>query len=883
MGGGRRGVDHTGVDEAGDLASRTVDVAGPVPTTLPRLPRGTRLGRYVLGDALGEGGSGVVYAAQDPELDRKLAIKVVRPMATTQARLMREAQAMARLSHPNVVQVHDVGTFGDEVFVAMEYVDGWTLREWLALEKRKSRAILHTFVLAGRGLAAAHDAGFVHRDFKPDNVLVGRDGSVRVTDFGLARIHFDSSARVTSANQVVGTPGYMAPEQYRNGPPDPRSDQFGYCAALYEALYGKRPFEAETLEGIRRATLSGTLTPGDPSARIPAHVHRAIARGLALKPAGRFPTMRALLGELENEPASRWERVAVVAALAAAAGTTAGGIRARLAHVEELCHGADGHLSGVWDPTQKEKVQRAFDATALPYAESAFTGVAAQLDHFAGEWVSMRVDACRAARVRGEETEQEYTLRTECLDTRLRELASLVTVLTSADADVVRLAVEAGGKLSPVRTCGDIAALSAPVPPPRDARARAEVDALRARLSELRARAAAGRFAAALEPEHALLGEARGTGYEPLVAEALVDMGAAQIGAGHYEDAERTLVEAAQRADESHHDEARGEALVNLAEVTGRWLGHYARAAEYAMDAVSVARRVHDPRLESFALEQASREHGYIDDLDRALDEAHQSLVLTERFFGPDDLRRARVHSSASIAHSELARFDEARAEDEIALRIAERALGPNHPGLHDYLQDLAIDFIYEGRAAEAVPLDERAVDIVRAQLGTDHPQYANAMNNLAYAYLSLGRVPESVALNEEALRIWQRHFGPDHAENAYPVEELGEALIDQGRPAEALPLLERATRLAEANGIDRETVGDSRYFYGLALADGSHDTARATALVQRAIDAYGTVPRLAARRRRAEAWLASHGSATGHAVDRSGAGGATRTADLRR
>jgi tetratricopeptide (TPR) repeat protein len=840
----------------------TADIGGPAPTSLGRIPPGTHLGRYLLGESIGEGGAGVVYAAHDPELNRKVAIKVVRPVAKTQARLLREARAMARLSHPNVVQVHDVGTFGEQVFVAMEFVDGWTAREWIAREHRSSKEILDVFLLAGRGIAAAHDVGFVHRDFKPDNVLVGRDGAVRVTDFGLACVRGGDDVAITAVNTAVGTPGYMAPEQYAAGKPDPRSDQFGFCASVYEALYERRPFDAETIEGVKAATISGQLTASDFGLRreVPAHVHRTLMRGLARSPDARFPSMRALLAALDPKPRAVWGPLAMIATAALGVAGAVWGLHANAIHRETICRGAEAHLVGVWDSAQREQVRRSFAATGLPFADVAFTGVSAQLDRFSRDWVSMRTDACRAVRVLGEQSEEEFALRTACLNGRLRELASLVALLASADRDVVLLAVEAGGKLSPVGVCGDMTALAAPIAVPSDPHIRSEVEAIRARLADARALAATGRVVRATHADEGLLAEARNTAYAPLVAEVLVDLGAALTGAGKYDDAARVLTEAVEQADESHHDEARVQALVLLAEVSGRWLGHYARGAEYATSAVAVARRIRDPRLESFALEQASREHGFTDELDRALEEARQSVVLTDRFFDPSDLRRARVHSSASVALSELARFDEAEHEDEVALAIAEHSLGTTHPGLHEYLEDLALDLVWSGRPADAIAYDERAVALVRAQLGVDHPQYANAINNLAYAELATGRYADSITLNEQALGLWERNFGAEYGSNAYALVELGEAYLGEGQPARALPLLERATRLAEASGLEAETMGDCRFFYGRATWEASHDAARAEGLVRKAIESYGHIPRLAARRKRAEAWLADQG-----------------------
>jgi eukaryotic-like serine/threonine-protein kinase len=295
----------------------------------PPLPRGAKVGRYLLLDVLGRGGMGVVYAAYDPELDRKIAIKLVRafsPTPVAQARLLREAQAMARLSSPNVIAVHDVGTYGDRVFLAMELVEGGTLREWMRAQP-PAREILKTFELAGRGLAAAHSAGLVHRDFKPDNVLVGKDGRVRVTDFGLARpvAAADTQATpepvperqlldkpLTATGTLAGTPVYMAPEQLEGHPADARTDQFSFCVALYEALHGKRPFPGSSGKDLIEAIRSGKIEQPDADS-VPAWLRTILLKGLAADPAQRFASMQDLLEALSRDPAAAPRRASASA------------------------------------------------------------------------------------------------------------------------------------------------------------------------------------------------------------------------------------------------------------------------------------------------------------------------------------------------------------------------------------------------------------------------------------------------------------------------------------------------------------------------------------------------------------------------------------------
>ena len=278
----------------------------------------TAIGRFAIRRKLGEGGMGVVYAGHDAQLDREVAIKLVRAVAgddQARARLLREAQAMAQVAHPNVVPIYEVGEHGDQVFVAMELVAGETLTAWLRREPRDWRAMLAMFVAAGRGLAAAHARGLVHRDFKPDNVLVGGDGRPRVLDFGLARAvaspevadagapRGSTSAldlELTVAGSMMGTPGYMSPEHFAGRDIGPASDQFGFAVGVYRALFDHAPFAGASLGELRDAVCSGALQPPRDDGSVPASIIAAVLRALASDPAARFPTMDALLDELEK-------------------------------------------------------------------------------------------------------------------------------------------------------------------------------------------------------------------------------------------------------------------------------------------------------------------------------------------------------------------------------------------------------------------------------------------------------------------------------------------------------------------------------------------------------------------------------------------------------
>ncbi|HVZ85706.1 MAG TPA: serine/threonine-protein kinase, partial [Polyangia bacterium] len=345
------------------------------------LAKGAAIGRYVVLGLVGRGGMGEVYAAYDPELDRKIAVKLLRARgrgesaADGKTRLLREAQAIARLSHPNVVVVYDVGTVRDSVFIAMEFVEGNTLGYWLQAAPRRWREVLDVYLAAGRGLAAAHAAGLVHRDFKPENVMITKSGQVRVMDFGLARdqhttdepspagqLAFEAAAKavaladtfeagidpdataklgpgavssaapptgsggylrlkLTQTGTMLGTPAYMAPEQFAGSGGDARSDQFSFCVALYEGIYGQRPFAGDSALALMSNVVAGTVTDPPPDARVPAWIRRILLRGLATDPKARFPSLAELLAALGRDPAihrRRWLAVAAATALVAA-------------------------------------------------------------------------------------------------------------------------------------------------------------------------------------------------------------------------------------------------------------------------------------------------------------------------------------------------------------------------------------------------------------------------------------------------------------------------------------------------------------------------------------------------------------------------------------
>jgi serine/threonine protein kinase/tetratricopeptide (TPR) repeat protein len=836
-------LDATRADSVGE-----VEEAG--------LPRGALLGRYIILDVLGAGGMGVVYAAYDPELDRKIALKLVRSTlagADGRARMVREAQAIARLSHPNVVAVYDVSNHLDQqMFVAMELVEGSTLTQWLRDQPRSNRQILEVFIQAGRGLAAAHAAGLVHRDFKPDNVLVGRDGRARVVDFGLVRElpkeePYEKvpdpkvrpsdpalSLQLTQVGAIMGTPYYMAPEQFLRGDTDARTDQYSFCVTLFEALSGKRPFEGSTLEQVSDKVLSGNVPELQASNSVAAHVKAAIRRGMSVDPEERFPSMEALLAELERDPSQVRKRWLVGGAIAASA-TLVTVLAVQLSRSESApaisCDRGDEVIGQVWGPAQRAAIERAFGETHSPFSQAEQATVLRQLDAYAAAWTNTYEQSCRATHERGEQSQDLLDLRSACLQQRRTELGALVEIFEKADVTTVRRAHASVSALSPISDCDDLAGLQAPVKEPADPTARAGIAALRDELARLQAAFNARQLG--LKPAlESLLQRAQTLHYQPLDAEILSLLGAVLSFAGDKEEAQDVLVRAYGTAIECRHDNIAMRAAHSL-------IGSYAHRNQFvaARDWLAIteaqARRMGN-RSTMRATVLASK--GYLEMSEGKFAEAARTYeevrAIRERE-EPDELPLAITLSGLAHVYDETGRYKEARETGERSLAIQIRLLGEQHPEIATVLVNLGNIADDEGNAELAVQYYNRALVIREAS--DDIEGKAHIFNNLGVIAFGQERYEEALAHHRKALAL-RETLPPSLGEATMSHTNIGDVLRRQRKYEDALAEYEKALEIAASTlGADHPYAGDAVLGIGeCKLAKG--DLVAASTALERAL-----------------------------------------------
>ena len=789
----------------------------------PLLEVGINVDRYTVIEVIGTGGIGVVYAAHDPDLDRKVALKLLRPgprltprFERRRARLVREAQALARLSHPNVVPVYDVGVFEDRVFVAMEFVEGATMRRWLRDRPRIAAEILDKYLQAGRGLAAAHAADIVHRDFKPDNVLVGHDGRVRVLDFGLATPALDasSSARlplgdsmtrssagnqrlgvldepITSHGQVMGTPAYMAPEQARGEAPDARADQYSFCVSLWEAISGERPRPREgSSEPIDLRRREGMVD-------VPNHVLRAIERGLDPDPSERFPDMEALLGALERPRWSgrRWASIGVGIGLSA---SLALALVVRREAPSSPCSGADARLAGVWDESIRADLRGRLQVAGR--ASQDWPAVERQLDRWASGWVEARTEACRATHDRAEQSPALLDLRIACLDRQAETIAALTESLAAPFdrehtlAKRLELALGAAFDLPDPGECEAAALLERGLAPAESG--DPTIAQQRSKLARARGLAHTDALEQAIGLTDSVEREAIAAEQPELVAEATLLLGKLRQQHGDLDAAEQTLRRAVFRAQAKGLDALAVEACAALVELQLE-RGHPGSAEDWAaLGEATLERLGGDARLEAGlrrAKAMLARERG---DYTSALVEQERVVALDERLHGPDDVEVATALSDLADTQIDVNRFDEARTSIDRALAILARELGEQHPRYAEALNHYGTLQHMRGDDRAALDTHARALELLRESHGPEHPSVAWTYNHIAVAHDSLAEYPLALEALQAARTILASAEGREHAKLGSILLNIGTLEHQLGRDDEALVDLHEAARI---------------------------------------------------------------------------------------
>jgi len=821
-------------------------------TLFRRAAEPRQLGRYVVLDVLGQGGMGVVLRAYDRELDRTVALKLLHREIDEQhtQRLWREAQAMAKLSHPNVVQVYEVGQVEGQTFVAMELVKGQTLHEWMRQRPRPSwKACVELLVQVGSGLAAAHERGLVHRDFKPGNAIVDDKGRPRVLDFGLARrddevddeprvvlekARADSHAVVsletslTATGAVLGTPAYMPLEQMRGQEADARSDQFSFCVSLHEAVYGERPFDGSSMAALMISMREGAVRPAPKGSDVPVVLRRVLLRGLSMEPAQRWPSMEVLLEELRRLVAPRrrrWMVVGVSVGLVA----IGGGLGAtRTLEWWSRCTGARKQLEGVWDEARRQEVAAAILGTELSYAPGTWERVEPRLDAYAEAWAAEHTEACEATRTRDEQSEEEMSLRMGCLQGRSRHLRAMVDELSHADATVVEHAVQAVTSLPGLERCRDLPALRAEVPPPEDPAAAEQVAVLDERLVEALAKQDAGKYAEGLRLADDVVADATELGYEPLMARAWMRQGDLRDKAGDYEGSVTVLRKAYVAAMAWRMTAEAAAASALLVFILGD-LARYDEARAWAEHVEPLSRAVgtDEARARYFrSLGSVAQAQGKHDEA-RGLHE--QALVILEKALGPDHLDVGGVLGNLGHVAATRGKYEEARDLCERQLAIYEAALGLEHPIVAAALANLGVLAEKLGKYEEARDFQQRALAIDEKALGPDHPAVAVVLDNLG-AVASLQReYEEARGFHERARVILEQTLGPNHPRVAQVLGSLGTVANAQGKHEQARDFFERALAISEkALGPDHADVAILLDNLGsTAGQQGKHEEAR--------------------------------------------------------
>ncbi len=754
---------------------------GPEPKE-PLVP-GANLGRYLVLEPVGQGSWGAVFSAYDSTLRRKVALKVSSAKAGASEQnqvLVREAQAIAKLRHPSVVSVYDVGTVEDRVFIAMELMPGGTLHAWLRAQKRGWREVLDVFIRAGEGLRAAHDAGLVHRDFKPSNVLMGEEGRACLTDFGLSTALEGALTGAVNASTLAGTPRYMAPEQLLGAHASARTDQFSFAVALYEGVVGALPFAGDDVHQLREAMSRGL--PREQLRLLPRPLQRVLARALAVAPGARFESMAQLLAALRSAARARRRAASWAAALvlSAAAATAVG----QHTLAQRACEQEAGQLDALWNDDADRALGERFRRTGLSFAESSFLQVQRQLSAFKQQWAELSQGTCRAARS-GDLALEDAGRRRDCLRDQRFRFAAALQLLKETDASSLEGAPRLAHALPRPAECRSAGVMVGAV--------REDLHAHAARAWALGQAKRFKEMEASLSQLEAGLAGASSPVFE---GELHYLRGRSMGGLRQAKDARKELEEAILIAHASGQDLLLARSYVALAPLVGLELGkreeaqqlfRYAEAASARLGPSSVrpALYLEWARFRSLsgdvagaramaeqAVSEATRYHGEqsreltdaldvlgqalmrAGDLSAALETQDRALALKEGLFGPAHPEVAV--SLTIVAHSlrQQMRYDEAGCYLERAWRIRAAATGENNEGAASLLASIANLEYSRGHLEEAQAVWRRVHEIRFARLDPGDPELVRTLTNQSLVADAMLRFEEGALYRQQALAL---------------------------------------------------------------------------------------------------------------------------------
>lgn len=811
-----------------------------------------------------------------------VALKVLRSdLGAVQKRLLDEAQAMAKLSHPNVVAIYDVGRSGERVFIVMALIQGVSLRHWLAREPRELPAILDAFEQAAEGLRAAHEAGLVHRDFKPENVFVANDGRVLVGDFGLAIAHD------AETNEAEGSLAYMAPEQRRGEKVDARSDQYSFCLALGQAA---------------------------PAEAVPRWLRQVVQRGTMTDPAARHSSMSAVLAALRAGRRGVSGRTVALVALAALA--TAGvALYANARNAPDLaqCRARDAEMTTIWNQDVARKTEQAFRSTNSPLAESVWRKTSASLDEYTAAWRGAQQRTCEAPRRSDPAGSAVLDLKTSCLTERLELVRAVTASLGRVDGPMLEQVPAMLQLLPRVNACEDAREIAqlAPLPP---AEKLAAVDATRKLIASAAATIAAGRYKEGLALADEAWKSASGVGYLPVLAEAYLWVGTAHGRLGHTRESEQALDQAVSSASAGHASAIAIRAWIQLMHFVGLEGKRYddgGRYAEYAKAALESMPGAFELEAERLSWSRAMLVEGKR--FDEALVVSRQELALVELRFGaahrlsaaaldglagvlagqckPRDALEPQEKACAILEkefgaphpqlalclgnlaslHANLGDHQGAMATKQRALAMFERVPGhPNHVAIahRNMVRSLIeLDRLEEAKAEldAAAALSQREADetsiiLLRGDLHRREGHTAEALVDhalavtrtsaegpsrrlepllsLAETNLAAERYAEAAALAEQAATIARTVHGETSCRLGSPLRAQADALLGSARPAEALPLAEHALEVLQAAQVDPLARARAELAVARALPSSERERARRLAMSARAVTA---------------------------------------------